>query len=86
MAQLNITLDQEEILALLSKDHDGAFRQLLQACLNRVLLAESTEQLVSSPMNALKSAKTVAMGLVSVLLLCVSAQLFLLFLVIGTPV
>ena len=27
MAQLNITLDQEEILALLSKDHDGAFRK-----------------------------------------------------------
>ena len=45
MAQLNITLDQEEILALLSKNHDGAFRKLLQACLNKVLLAESAEQL-----------------------------------------
>jgi putative transposase len=49
MAQLNITLDQEEILALLSKDHDGAFRQLLQACLNKVLLAESAEQLGVQP-------------------------------------
>ncbi len=37
MTQLNITLDQEEILALLSKNHDGAFRKLLQACLNKVL-------------------------------------------------
>lgn len=44
MAHLNITLDQEEILALLSVDHDGAFRKLLQECLNKVLLAESTEQ------------------------------------------
>ena len=26
MAQLNITLNQEEILQLLSKDHDQAFR------------------------------------------------------------
>lgn len=49
MAQLNITLDQEEILALLSKNHDGAFRKLLQACLNKVLLAESTEQLGVQP-------------------------------------
>lgn len=29
MAHLNITLDQGEILALLSVDHDGAFRKLL---------------------------------------------------------
>ena len=85
MAQLNITLDQEEILALLSKDHDGAFRQLLQACLNKVLLAESAEQLASSPMNALKSVKTVAMGLVSVPLLCVSALSRLLSLATEIP-
>ena len=49
MAHLNITLDQEEILALLSVDHDGAFRKLLQECLNKVLLAESTEQLGAEP-------------------------------------
>ena len=29
MAQLNITLNQEEILQLLSIDHDQAFRGLL---------------------------------------------------------
>lgn len=49
MAHLNITLDQEEIPALLSVDHDGAFRKLLQECLNKVLLAESTEQLGAEP-------------------------------------
>jgi putative transposase len=49
MAQLNITLNQEEILALLSKNPDGAFRKLLQACLNKVLLAESVEQLGVQP-------------------------------------
>ena len=31
MAQLNITLNQEEILQLLSKDHDQAFRDLVPA-------------------------------------------------------
>ncbi|WP_194611333.1 hypothetical protein [Clostridium vitabionis] len=30
MAQLNSTLNQEEILQLLSKDHDQAFRELLR--------------------------------------------------------
>ena len=30
MAKLNITLNQEEILQLLSKDHDQAFRELLR--------------------------------------------------------
>ena len=49
MTHLSITLDQEEILALLSVDHDGAFRKLLQECLNKVLLAESTEQLGAEP-------------------------------------
>ena len=49
MAHLNITLDQGEILALLSVDHDGAFRKLLQECLNKVLLAESTEQRSAEP-------------------------------------
>lgn len=31
MAQLNITLNQEEILQLLSTDHDQAFRELLHS-------------------------------------------------------
>ena len=45
MAQLNITLNQEEILQLLSKDHDHAFRELLRKSLNSILMAESTAQL-----------------------------------------
>ena len=49
MAQLNITLNQEEILQLLSKDHDQAFRELLQSSLNSILMAESTAQLKAEP-------------------------------------
>ena len=45
MAQLNITLDQEEILLLLENNRDEAFRQLLQNSLNSILKAESQEQL-----------------------------------------
>ena len=45
MAQLNITLNQEEILQLLSTDHDQAFRELLKNSLNSILMAESTAQL-----------------------------------------
>lgn len=45
MAQINITLNQEEILQLLSTDHDGAFKTLLQEGLNSILKAESAEQL-----------------------------------------
>lgn len=45
MAQLNITLNQEEILQLLSSSRDDAFKQLLQESLNSILQAESTEQL-----------------------------------------
>ena len=45
MAQLNITLNQEEILQLLGEDRDGAFKKLLQESLNTLLKAESTEQL-----------------------------------------
>ena len=44
MAQLNITLNQEEILQLLSTDHDEAFRILIQNCLNSVLKVESQKQ------------------------------------------
>ncbi|WP_258414411.1 IS256 family transposase [Ligilactobacillus ruminis] len=49
MAQLNITLNQEEILQLLSKDHDQAFRELLRKSLNSILMAESTAQLKAEP-------------------------------------
>ncbi len=49
MAQLNITLNQDEILQLLSGDRDGAFKKLLQESLNSVLKVESQEQLHASP-------------------------------------
>ena len=49
MAQLNITLNQDEILQLLCKDRDETFRQLLQTSLNTLLQAESTEQLHAEP-------------------------------------
>lgn len=49
MAQLNITLNQEEILQLLSTDHDQAFRELLKNSLNSILMAESTAQLKAEP-------------------------------------
>jgi len=49
MAQLNITLNQEEILQLLSSDKDSAFTKLFQESLNSILKAESTEQLKAEP-------------------------------------
>ena len=49
MAQINITLNQDEILGLLSKDHNEAFRELLAASLNSVLKVESQEQLQADP-------------------------------------
>lgn len=49
MAQLNITLNQDEILQLLSNDRNEAFRELLQTALNSVLKAESQEQLHATP-------------------------------------
>ncbi len=49
MAQLNIPLNQEEILQLLSKDHDQPFRELLRKTLNSILMAESTAQLKAEP-------------------------------------
>lgn len=45
MAQLNITLNQDEILQLLSSSRGDAFKQLLEDSLNAILKAESTEQL-----------------------------------------
>ena len=49
MAQLNITLNQEDILQLLSQDHDDAFRTLLQNSIHAVLKVESQEQLKANP-------------------------------------
>ena len=49
MAQLNITLNQEEILLLLNNDRDEAFKKLLpELVLNSILKAES-EQLKAAP-------------------------------------
>lgn len=49
MAQLNITLNQDEILQLLADDRDSAFKNLLQDSLNSILRAESAEQLKAEP-------------------------------------
>lgn len=49
MAQLNITLNQEEMLQLLSSDRNEAFRTLLQDSLNSILKAESQDQLHAAP-------------------------------------
>ena len=51
MAQLNITLSQNEILQLLGENNGSAFRVLLQETLNAVLSAESTEQPGHLPMH-----------------------------------
>lgn len=45
MAQLNITLDQDEILRLLGDSSGDAMRVLLQEAVNAVLKAESDEQI-----------------------------------------
>ncbi len=45
MAQLNITLNQDEILQLMTADREGAFVKLLQDSLNSIMKAESFEQL-----------------------------------------
>ena len=49
MAQLNITLNQEEIQALLIEDQGEAFKKILQTSLNKILQAESAEQLKAGP-------------------------------------
>lgn len=45
MAQINVTLDQDEILRLLADSSGDAFRRVLAAALNAVMRAESDEQL-----------------------------------------
>lgn len=49
MAQLNITLNQEEILELLFQDQGEGFRKILERSLNKILEAESAEQLGAEP-------------------------------------
>lgn len=49
MAQLNITLNQEEILHLLCENRDEAFKEMFENCLNSVLKAESEAQLKAAP-------------------------------------
>ena len=49
MAQLNITLNQEEIQALLLDDRGEAFKKILEVSLNKILQAESAEQLKAEP-------------------------------------
>ena len=49
MAQLNITLNQEEILQLLLEDRGDAFKSILQASLNKILQVESSQQLKAGP-------------------------------------
>lgn len=49
MAQFNITLNQDEILQLLSSNREDAFKTLLTEFLNGVLQAESTAQLGAEP-------------------------------------
>lgn len=47
MAQINITLNQEEILEILSKNRDEAFKIIVQKILNQIMLAESNENFKS---------------------------------------
>jgi len=49
MAQINITLNQEEILELMQADRSESFRKLLESTLNNVLKAESAQQLCAEP-------------------------------------
>ena len=49
MAQINITLNQEEIQRLLTENRDEAFKKLLENAVNSVLKAESTQQLHAEP-------------------------------------
>lgn len=49
MAQINITLDQEELLELLSGNREKGFKLLVKKLLDQVLLAESAQQLQAQP-------------------------------------
>ena len=45
MAQVNITLSQEEVLQVLAGNRDEAFKYLVERILNQIMLVESAEQL-----------------------------------------
>lgn len=45
MAQVNLTLSQEEVLQVLSGNRDDAFKFLVERILNEIMLVESSEQL-----------------------------------------
>jgi putative transposase len=45
MAQINFTLNEEEILQHLKADQSGAFKALLTRALDTILLTESDEQI-----------------------------------------
>ena len=45
MAQINLTLNQEEILALLGENQGEGFRKLLEGALNQIMQAESNDKI-----------------------------------------
>lgn len=49
MAQVNLTLNHEELVALLGGNREEAFKKLVEKILNEALLAESAEQLYADP-------------------------------------
>lgn len=49
MAQINLTLEQEELLELLAGNREEAFKHLVEKLLNQVLLVESATQLKAEP-------------------------------------
>ncbi len=49
MAQINLTLEQEELLELLAGNREEAFKHLVEKLLNQVLLVESASQLQAEP-------------------------------------
>lgn len=55
MSQVNITVNYEEVIALLSKDRNEAFAFLMKKVLDAFLLAESEEQLGASKHERTKS-------------------------------
>ncbi len=62
MAHLKITLGQTEILELLSKKSGEAFKEILQTSLNKILQAESAEQLGAAQGSSADSLGNVACG------------------------
>ena len=48
MAQVNLTLSQEEVLQILSGNREDSFKMLVERILNAVMLVESEEQLGAS--------------------------------------